>query len=481
MIVKKLELRNFQVIKDFSADFEGNVYLITGDNELGKSTILKAIGALLTGDRDAVLRNGEDKGFAKMIVGNDGEEYEVKLSFTKANPRGSLMITSRTTGKKTDNKSALQALFGYTDFDAVEFSRWSETAEGRRKQIRLVKSLLPEQARDRIDAIDKEVEEVKNERMYVNATIKHLQIETDNAREELAGVDVTKYTEKIDMAKLLEEQRTNAQLIEKAKLVRGKRAERQKELSAIPDNIAQVHSDYTTRMEQVKYKLQATEAQYKKDLEQLKAKYEELRKNITIEAEAIENTKNDDLNYWDEKKADCETRINNADKWLAEYELNNPENIDIAWRVAEAEEHNKVVTLVKYHKAKADALADAKAKAEEHETHLTQLADERKQLVESSNLPVEGLSFSEDGLTLHDVPFVAGKVSDSQIMEVATKLIIASNPNVKVFRIARGESLGAKRLQSIVELAKANGYQGFIENVQRGQEELKIEEYTETN
>ena len=82
MIIKKLELLNFQVIKEFNADFEGNVYFITGDNELGKSTLLKAIGALLTGNRDAVLRNGEDKGFAKMVVGDDGEEYDVELRFT---------------------------------------------------------------------------------------------------------------------------------------------------------------------------------------------------------------------------------------------------------------------------------------------------------------------------------------------------------------------------------------------------------------
>ena len=61
MIIKRLELVNFQVISEFNADFEGNVYFITGDNELGKSTVLKAIGALLTGARDAVLKNGEIK------------------------------------------------------------------------------------------------------------------------------------------------------------------------------------------------------------------------------------------------------------------------------------------------------------------------------------------------------------------------------------------------------------------------------------
>ena len=45
--------------------------------------------------------------------------------------------------------------------------------------------------------------------------------------------------------------------------------------------------------------------------------------------------------------------------------------------------------------------------------------------------------------------------------------------------IARGESLGEKRLQAIIDIAKANGFQGFIEEVKRGQTDLVVEEYTE--
>ena len=85
MYIKKIELKNFQVISDFAADFEGNVYLVKGENELGKSTLLKAIAIMLTGNRDEVLRIGEDKGFAKMVVGDDGKQYEIELKFTKAN------------------------------------------------------------------------------------------------------------------------------------------------------------------------------------------------------------------------------------------------------------------------------------------------------------------------------------------------------------------------------------------------------------
>ena len=48
MYIKRLELSNFQVIEKFEGKFEGNVYFVTGDNELGKSTLLKAIGIMLT-------------------------------------------------------------------------------------------------------------------------------------------------------------------------------------------------------------------------------------------------------------------------------------------------------------------------------------------------------------------------------------------------------------------------------------------------
>lgn len=117
--------------------------------------------------------------------------------------------------------------------------------------------------------------------------------------------------------------------------------------------------------------------------------------------------------------------------------------------------------------------------AQTHEKKLSDLLKERETLIAKSELPIAGLTFTDDGLELNGVPFVAGKVSDSQIMEVAAKLIIASNPTVKVFRIARGESLGEKRLQAIIDIAKANGFQGFIEEVKRGQTDLVVEEYTE--
>jgi hypothetical protein len=178
-------------------------------------------------------------------------------------------------------------------------------------------------------------------------------------------------------------------------------------------------------------------------------------------------------------KEDLERRKSNAEAWLADYENHNPEKLDTAEQLSKAEEHNKMVARVYDYKDKKSKADKKRAEAEAMDNNIKELSEERANLIANSKLPIEGLTFTEDGLELNGVPFVAGKVSDSQIMEVAAKLIIASNPTVKVFRIARGESLGEKRLKSIIDIAKKNGFQGFIEEVRRGQDDLTIEEYTE--
>lgn len=479
MIVKKLELVNFQVIKEFNANFEGNVYFITGDNELGKSTVLKAIGALLTGNRDAVLRNGESKGFAKMIVGDDGEEYEVELKFTKANPRGTLSIKSKTTGMKSDNISMLQKIFGYTDFDAVEFSRWSETAEGRRKQIEVVKSLLPENVRNRIADIDTEVANLKSERTGINRDAKTFASIANEAGKGLTEQDLKTYANPIDITELLKEQSDNVKLIESAKGVRIRLAERKRKLEDIPQRIAKEEA----KLEESHKSIDADLDKITKEVESIIKQQQERLKKAKLDAkekhEKANHENKESISLIETEKAELESKISQAEKWLLNYDSINPENCDTSEQLRKSEGHNRMnARVVDFLSKRKDAQAK-KEEAEKIDADIAKLLSEREQLISSSELPISGLSFTDDGLELNGVPFVAGKVSDSQIMEVAAKLIIASNPTVKVFRIARGESLGEKRLQAIIDIAQKNGFQGFIEEVKRGQDDLIIEEYSE--
>ena len=247
------------------------------------------------------------------------------------------------------------------------------------------------------------------------------------------------------------QQATNAQLIEKAKMVRAALAQRKEQIAAIPGRIEAAEDSLKQAKEMAAKMIADAEKTYAESVARINA-----------------------------EKADFETRKANAEQWLAKYEANNPEKANTAALLEQADAHNKRHNLVCQYKEKKDQFDRIKTQSEQMDAKIDDLGKERAKLIANAELPIAGLTFTEDGLELNGVPFVPGKVSDSQIMEIAAKLVIASNPKVKVFRIARGESLGAKRLATIIDIAKRNGFQGFIEQVKRGQMEMSVEEYTES-
>jgi hypothetical protein len=257
------------------------------------------------------------------------------------------------------------------------------------------------------------------------------------------------------------------------------RQQRIEQLEAIPGRIKEAEETRKSNIKAIDDKLAAEEKEVARIIAEANARLEKAKEDAKANKKTIENDYKETLQVIVNDKSEFVKRKANADKWLEEYEANNPEQLDTAEQLKKAEEHNRINALVVDYMAKKKQKEAAEKTARTFEDKLGALAKERETLIATSKLPIAGLSFTDDGLELNGVPFVAGKVSDSQIMEVAAKLIIASNPTVKVFRIARGESLGEKRLQAIIDIAKANGFQGFIEEVKRGQTDLVVEEYTE--
>ena len=499
MFIKEIQLQNFQTIKEFKGNFEGDVYLVTGENEIGKSTLLKALMVLLTGNRDEVLRMGEDKGFGRILVGGDGKEYQVELRFTKANPRGTLTIQNVETGERSDTLTSLHRIFGYQDFDANEFASWSDTAEGRRKQVSLIKSLLPENVLKRIIEIDNEVESTKESRKGYNSLLKKYKLEYDKASKGLTAEDIDIYDDEYDMQELMENQKKSAELEAKAATVREKLAEREQTLQYMPKRIEQENQSYKEycekqdkKLEQVNWifdrRVKEIEQSYQKALKEaeeakekaLKEAQEKSREEVNEISDAKKKAKQGHevtLQNLSSEEEDAKVRRDNCKTWLKTYEENKP--ADITSQMQEAQHHNEMHRKVAEYKTADKNYSETNDTVQGLEDKILKLSTEKEKLIKESSLPIPGLSFSEDGLVLNGVPFVAGKVSDSQIMEVAAKIVIAKNPTVKVFRIARGESLGKKRLEALVDFARKEGFQGFIENVVRNQEDLRVEKYEE--
>lgn len=328
MTIKRLELKNFQAIKDFTADFSGDVYLIKGENELGKSTILKSIVCLLTGERDAVLRNGEKNGFAKMVIGGDGKEYTVELRFSANDPRGTISIKAKD-GMRSTNVSMLRTVLNYRNFDAEEFARWSETAEGRRKQIQVVMGLMPPEIANRIKVIDAEVLQTKETRKAVNANVKYKETELESIKAQLSDGDIETYTEPIDLTVLMQESNKAAEQRAKAENVKMQMASLESELANIPKERERLAADLERA---------------KKAYEDAKAFYNRSIENVTAQETEIKD------------------KIGKAEQWLSEYDAQPKE--DAAEKLAAAQNHNAKCQMVKMFHAKQNEVDTERAKAD---------------------------------------------------------------------------------------------------------------------
>lgn len=110
---------------------------------------------------------------------------------------------------------------------------------------------------------------------------------------------------------------------------------------------------------------------------------------------------------------------------------------------------------------------------------LTALIESSNQAIEDAikdfEMPVSGLSFDMDGLLYHGVPVDAASMACSEIIHLGIELKMARNPNVKILCIEHGESLGTERLKQIQEMCEKYDYQIIMEQVSRGEEELKFE------
>lgn len=466
MYLKEFELENIKAIKNFKGVFEGEVYLVTGENEVGKSTILQMLAMALSGQRDDVLNNKSKKGFMKAIVGDDGKNYEINLKCTEANPKGILSITDKETGMRSDKVSTIQDIFGYTDFDASEFVSWSKTKQGRRKQIEIIKSLLPKDVQGKILSLDGKIQEAYDSRADLNSELKVYSNLLGEKGKNIQDGDVDTYADEIPMIDLIEKKTETATLIEQHKGVKDRFEEREVRKNQIPDDVKSIQvvldsdsKDFDSQ------ELKAKEA-YDKALAEIKKSRKE----------AVEKAAQDKKQLLDEEKEIAEKQ-KKAKKWLKD---NEPETLDsIQLEIEEAEKHNKKHAIVKEYLTAKETFLSSEKKRDDKGKELEELRETRETIIKESNIPVEGLSFSDDGLTLNGIPFEHDKISTSQEMEAVVKVIIAKNPKTKIFRVGQGESLGGDRLKAIVDFAKKNGCQGFIENVVRGQKDLIVHKYTE--
>ncbi len=162
-----------------------------------------------------------------------------------------------------------------------------------------------------------------------------------------------------------------------------------------------------------------------------------------------------------------------AEKFLSENKIQH--TVDLDSRIADASRHNTMVDKVKSYHKEFDKLTKLESEYGEATSLIETQRELLKQTVRELELPIPDLTFDYEQLMFQGRAVDPNVMSTSEIMYLGCMIQIAKQPGVKVLVIPRGESLGTQKLNDLIDLSDSYGFQLLVEQVVRGQEELKIE------
>jgi hypothetical protein len=322
-----------------------------------------------------------------------------------ADGKASLRLLSEDGAAYSSPQRMLDALVGELSFDPLEFARLDGKARVR---------ALREVAKLDFEELNRERENAYYARTAVNRETKRLE--------------------------------SQAQRIERPK---GKAPERVS-VREIVDELAQSQSDHT----------EATQAEGKaanaRDL------LDQIRKQadcLTIEIA----DKQAELEKLKIRVAKGEKATHELEQAAEEARANLPDLAEIRSRLEAAEETNRAADEAeRWEAASKQAKASQKA-ADDLTARIDAIDREKEQAIADAKLPIDGLSWTDEGVIFRGLPFE--QASSAEQLRASVAIALAMNPTLPVLLVRDGSLLDEEGLAILAEMAAESGAQIWIERV----------------
>jgi len=169
MKTEQVKIKEFKVLRDFTADFKGAHVLVMGDNEVGKSSLLQFIQIAL-GKTDNIPQNATGSG--EVIINKDGKQFTFQVKFKDNKP---VVTVISPDGIKDSRRGTIATIVGALDFDIDKFVELSKTVAGRKKQVEIYKQFLPFEVIEFMDKMELKIKATYDDRTSLNRDIKALE------------------------------------------------------------------------------------------------------------------------------------------------------------------------------------------------------------------------------------------------------------------------------------------------------------------
>lgn len=433
-----LELENFKNIDKKVVDIGGKSILIMGRNGSGKSSLIQAMMSPLDSKilPSETVKQGEEKASIEVTIGGtlggEQKKYIVSMYFTKNNQKGRIVVTNEKGETQKSPATFIKSLIGNVSFD---ITKWMN--ESKEKKLAILKKLTGSD--QKIDIINNEIKDLKTTKKYRQQRSEDL--EATIANNGYTKEEIDSYSEPIDIKPLQEELSAVSKAIENWNTVESKIRDCEKTIQSNNNDINKALNEIM-RLEQMIQK-------EKEKIDDLRADNEKQQNNIHLGNEWI-----------NQKKSKPSVDAIN-------------EKIQIA--IAHNENHNKIKQLADYQRE----IIKSKQEIEDISTAISKKEKERSDIISSSQLPIPGLSFTDEEIFIDNLPLEDGQINTARIFDIGVDVAMAMHPNLKTIFLHDGSLFDKESLHKIVEKIENMGYQAIIEMVDADGGDLEVK-FTET-
>lgn len=184
-------------------------------------------------------------------------------------------------------------------------------------------------------------------------------------------------------------------------------------------------------------------------------------KNVSFYSEEIEEAKK----RLAELEAKRQAAHNQYNLLKSEVEkLVDPDIETFKFQITKIEVINKNVRVKIQNKEICDKIEALRAEAQVYTDKITDIDKEKEDALSKCKFPIDGLGFSDEGVTYKGIPF--SQCSSGERLRVSVAIAMASNPKLRVIRITDGSLIDKKNMATIEQMCADNDWQCWIERVE---------------
>lgn len=404
-----LQAENLKRLVAIRIDPKGNLVEIRGKNAQGKSSVLDAIWYALAGASNlptTPIRKGQERATIKLDLG----ELIVTRTFTKTDDgfRTSIAVENGDGARFPSPQRMLDDLLGSLTFDPLAFERMKP-----KDQFDALKGFVPGVDFAKLEGLNRAD---FDKRTAVNRRAKEL-----SAQAAAIAIPESVPAERVDEDAII------------------------KEIGEVGNHNATIERRKEGRAAAAK-----EAADFRSAAEDSRARAAEHRR----QAEALD----EQASNQDAEAASREEKLRTAEA------LPEPKDAaEVQARLTKAKQINAAVDQAARRATLQEDARKAQAEAEALSAAIEARNKTKVDAIAAAKLPVEGLGFGDDCITLNGLPF--DQASDAERLRVSCAIAMASNPKLRVIRVRDGSLLDEDGMRLLSEMADENDMQVWIEAV----------------